>query len=116
MAPGENWTTMRHKLPSSPKPSAQLPAKQLTPPLLPLFPPSSASRPASTTSSAECAADGCPSPISYWDQPERSDYVDNTIYCDSTGCSSHSLVKIILYTRGKQLFICPGTQGKACIA
>ena len=28
----------------------------------------------------------------------------------------HSLVKIILYTRGKQLFYCPGIQGKACVA
>ena len=79
---------MRHKSPSSPKPSAQLPAKQLTSPLLPLFPPPSAPCPASTTSSAERAADGCPSPISYWDQPDRTDWdFDNTIYCDSTGCS-----------------------------
>ena len=76
------------KSPSSPKPSAQLPAKQLTSPLLPLFPPSSAPRPASTSSSAERAADDCPSPISYWDQPDRSVWgFDNTIYCDSTGCS-----------------------------
>ena len=79
---------MRRKLPSLPKPSAQLPAKQLTSPLLPLFSPSSAPHPASTSSSAERAADGCPSPTSYWDQPERSDWdFDNTIYCDSTGCS-----------------------------
>ena len=87
MAPGENWTTMRRKSPSSPKPFAQLPAKQPTSPLLPSFSPP-APRPASTTSSAERAADGCPSPISYWDQPDRTDWgFDNTIYCDSTGCS-----------------------------
>ena len=87
MAPGENWTTMRHKSPSSPKPSAQLPAKQLTSPLLPLFA-SPAPRPASTTSSAERAADGCPTSDSYWDQPDHQDWdFDNTIYCDSTGCT-----------------------------
>ncbi|KAF8660711.1 hypothetical protein AX14_007348 [Amanita brunnescens Koide BX004] len=79
---------MRHKSPSSSQPSAQLPAKQLTSPLLPLFAPSSAPRPASTSSSAGRAADGCLSPISYWDQPERTAWdFDNTIYCDSTGCS-----------------------------
>ena len=88
MAPGENWTTMRRKSPSSPKPSAQLPAQQLTPPLLPLFAPSSAPRPASTLSPDERAADGCPSPESYWAQPDRTDWdLDNNIYCDSTGCS-----------------------------
>ena len=88
MAPGENWTTMRRKSPSSPKPSAQLPAQQLTSPLLPLFAPSSAPRPASTSSSAARAADGCPSPETYWDQPDRVDWdFDNNIYCDSTGCS-----------------------------
>ncbi|KAF8719225.1 hypothetical protein AX14_011291 [Amanita brunnescens Koide BX004] len=39
-------------------------------------------------SSAERAADGCPSPTSYWDQPDRTNWgFDNTIYCDSTGCS-----------------------------
>ena len=87
MAPGENWMTMRRKSPSSPKPSAQLPAKQLTSPLLPLFA-SPAPRPASTTSSAERAADGCPPSNSYWDQPDRQDWdFDNTMYCDSTGCS-----------------------------
>ncbi|KAF8672085.1 hypothetical protein AX14_005610 [Amanita brunnescens Koide BX004] len=87
MAPGENWTTMRRKSPSSPKPSAQLPAKQLLSPLLPLFA-SPASRPASATSSAERAADGCPPSDTYWDQPDRQDWdFDNTIYCDSTGCS-----------------------------
>ncbi|KAF8668260.1 hypothetical protein AX14_006193 [Amanita brunnescens Koide BX004] len=75
------------KSPSSPKPSAQLPAKQLTSPLLPLFAPP-APRPASTTSSAERAADGCPPSESYWDQPDRQDWdFDNTMYCDSTGCS-----------------------------
>ena len=85
MAPGESWTTMRRKSPSSPKPSAQLPAKQLTSPLLPPFAPP-APRPASTTSSAERAADGGPS--SFWDQPDRQDWdFDNTMYCDSTGCS-----------------------------
>ena len=74
--------------PSSPKPSVQLPAKQLTSPLLPLFAPPSAPRLASTLSSAERAADGCPSPTNYWDQPERTAWdFDNTIYCDSTGCS-----------------------------
>ncbi|KAF8665828.1 hypothetical protein AX14_006582 [Amanita brunnescens Koide BX004] len=88
MAPDKNWTTMWCKSPSSPKSPAQLPPKQLTSPLLPSFPPSSAPRPASTTSSAERAADGCPSPISYWDQPNRTDWdFDNTITCDSTGCS-----------------------------
>ena len=88
MAPGENWTTMRRKSPSSPKPSAQLPTKQLTSPLLPLSAPPSAPRAASTTSSAERAADGCPSSPTYWDQPDRTDWdFDNTIYCDSTGCS-----------------------------
>ena len=88
MAPDESWMTMRRKSPSSPKPSAQLPAKQLPSPLLPLFAPPSAPRPASTLSSAEHAADGCPSPISYWDQPDRTNWdFDNTIYCDSTGCS-----------------------------
>ena len=87
MAPGENWTTMRRKSPSSPKPSAQLPVKQLTSPLLPLFA-SPAPRPASTTSSAERAADGCPPSESYWDQSDRQDWdFDNTMYCDSTGCS-----------------------------
>ena len=87
MAPDENWTTMRRKSPSSPKPSAQLPAKQLISPLLPTFAPP-APRPASTMSSAERAADGCPSPTTYWDQPDRTDWdFDNTIYCDSTGCS-----------------------------
>ena len=79
---------MRRKLPSSPKPSAQLPTTQLTSPLLPLFTSPSAPRPASTLSSAERAADGCPSPNTYWDQPDRTDWdFDNTIYCDSTGCS-----------------------------
>ena len=80
---------MRRKSPSSPKPSAQLPLQQLTSPLLPLFPsPPPAPRSASTLSSAERAADGCPSPTSYWDQPDRTDWdFDNTIYCDSTGCS-----------------------------
>ncbi|KAF8722324.1 hypothetical protein AX14_009901 [Amanita brunnescens Koide BX004] len=88
MAPGENWTTMRRKSPSSPKPSTQLPAKQLTSPLLPLFAPPSAPRPASTSSSVARAADGCPSPDSYWAQPNRTDWdFDNNIYCDSTGCS-----------------------------
>ena len=88
MAPGENWTTMQRKSPSSPKPSAQLPAQQLTSPLLPLFAPSTAPRSASTLSSAQRAADGCPSPTSYWDQPDRTDWdFDNNIYCDSTGCS-----------------------------
>ena len=88
MAPGENWTTMRRKSPSSPKPSAQLPAQQLTSPLLPLFAPSPAPRPASTSSSAARAADGCPSPDTYWAQPDRTDWdFDNNIYCDSTGCS-----------------------------
>ena len=88
MAPGENWTTMRRKSPSSPKPSAQLPAQQLTSPLLPLFAPSSAPRPALTTSSAARAADGCSSPDTYWAQPDRTDWdFDNNIYCDSTGCS-----------------------------
>ncbi|KAF8642050.1 hypothetical protein AX14_009796, partial [Amanita brunnescens Koide BX004] len=87
MPPGENWTTMRRKSPSSPKPSAQLPTKQLTSPLLPVFAPS-APRPVSTTSSAERAADGCPPSESYWDQPDRQDWdFDNTMYCDSTGCS-----------------------------
>ena len=39
-------------------------------------------------SSAERAADGCPSPTTYWGQPDRVDWdFDNTIYCDSTGCS-----------------------------
>ncbi|KAF8671842.1 hypothetical protein AX14_005648 [Amanita brunnescens Koide BX004] len=79
---------MRRKSPSSPKPSAQLPAQQLTSPLLPPFASPSAPRPASTSSSAARAADGCPSPPSYWDQPDRVDWdVDNNIYCDSTGCS-----------------------------
>ncbi|KAF8673093.1 hypothetical protein AX14_005416, partial [Amanita brunnescens Koide BX004] len=79
---------IKERWPSSPKPSAQLPTKQLTSPLLPLFAPSSAPRPVSTTSSAERVADGCPSPNSYWDQPDRTDWdFDNTIYCDSTGCS-----------------------------
>ena len=79
---------MRRKSPSSPKPSAQLPAKQLTSPLLPVFAPPSAPHAASTTSSAERAADGCPSPGTYWDQPDRTDWdFDNNIYCDSTGCS-----------------------------
>ena len=88
MAPGENWTTMRHKSPSSPKPSAQLPAQQLTSPLLPLFAPSSAPRSASTPSSAQRAADGCPTPDTYWDHPDHTDWdFDNNIYCDSTGCS-----------------------------
>ncbi|KAF8690297.1 hypothetical protein AX14_003015, partial [Amanita brunnescens Koide BX004] len=88
MAPGENWMTMRRKSPSSPKPSAQLPAQQLSSPLLPLFAPSSAPRPASTLSSAARAADGCPSPDTYWAQPDRTDWdFDNNIYCDSTGCS-----------------------------
>ncbi|KAF8661937.1 hypothetical protein AX14_007157 [Amanita brunnescens Koide BX004] len=88
MAPGENWTTMQRKSPSSPKPSAQLPAQQLTSPLLPLFAPSSAPRPASTSSSAAHAADGAPSPDTYWAQPDRTDWdFDNNIYCDSTGCS-----------------------------
>ena len=88
MAPGENWMTMRRKSPSSPKPSAQLPAQQLTSPLLPLFAPPSAPRPASTPSSAARAADGCPSPDTYWAQPDRTDWdFDNNIYCDSTGCS-----------------------------
>ena len=88
MAPGENWMTMQRKSPSLPQPSAQLPAKQLTSPLHPLFPPSSAPRPASTSSSAERAADGCPSPISYWDQSGSTGWkFDNTISCDSTGCS-----------------------------
>ena len=88
MAPGENWTTMRRKSPSSPKPSAQLPTQQLSSPRLPLFAPSSAPRPASTSSSAARAADGCPSPDTYWAQPDRTDWdFDNNIYCDSTGCS-----------------------------
>ncbi|KAF8629106.1 hypothetical protein AX14_011153 [Amanita brunnescens Koide BX004] len=88
MAPGENWTTMRRKSPSSPKPFAQLPEKQLTSPLLPLFSSPSAPRPASTTSSAGRTADRCPSPNGYWDQPDRTDWdFDNNIYCDSTGCS-----------------------------
>ena len=88
MAPGENWTTMRRKSPSSSKPSAPLPTQQLTSPLLPTFAPSSAPRPASTSSSAARAADGCPSPDSYWAQPDRTDWdFDNNIYCDSTGCS-----------------------------
>ena len=88
MAPGENWMTMRRKSPSSPKPSAQLPKQQLSSPLLPLFAPSSAPRPASTSSSAARAADGCPSPDTYWQQPDRTDWdFDNNIYCDSTGCS-----------------------------
>ena len=79
---------MRRKSPSSPKPSAQLPAKQLISPLLPLFAPSSAPRPASTSSSAMRAADGCPSPDTFWAQPDRTDWdFDNNIYCDSTGCS-----------------------------
>ncbi|KAF8691074.1 hypothetical protein AX14_002821 [Amanita brunnescens Koide BX004] len=79
---------MRRKLPSSPKPSAQLPAKQLTSPLLPLFASPSAPRPASTSSSATRAADGGPSPDTYWAQPDRTDWdFDNNIYCDSTGCS-----------------------------
>ena len=87
MAPGENWMTMRCKSPSSPKPSAQLPAKQLTSPLLPLFS-SPAPRPASTQSSAERAVDGCPSPDTYWDQPDHTDWdFDNNFYCGSTGCS-----------------------------
>ena len=87
MAPGENWTTMRRKSPSSPKPSAQLPARQLISPLLPLLA-SPAPRPASTMSSAERAADGCPPSESYWDQPDRQDWdFDNTMYCNSTGCS-----------------------------
>ena len=87
MAPGENWTTMRRKSPSSPKPSTQLPAKQLISPLLPVFAPS-APRPVSTTSSAERAADGCSPSESYWDQPDHQDWdFDNTMYCDSTGCS-----------------------------
>ena len=88
MAPGENWTTMRRKSPSSPKPSAQLPAQQLISPLLPLCTSSSAPRSASTLSSAQRAADGCPSPDTYWHQPDRTDWdFDNNIYCDSTGCS-----------------------------
>ena len=79
---------MRRKSPSSPKPSAQLPAQQLISPLLPLFSPPSAPRPASTSSSAARAADGCPSPDTYWAQPDRTDWdFDNNIYCDSTGCS-----------------------------
>ena len=93
MAPGDSWTTMRRKSPSSStKPSswAPPPSKILSPlaspslsslPKAPLVPPALSASPSGARASPA-------SPDNLWDNyPDSHWEVDNDIYCDSTGCS-----------------------------
>ena len=93
MAPGDSWTTMQRKSPSSstkPSSRAPLPSKILSPlaspslsslPTAPLLPPALSALPSGVRAS--------PAPLeSLWDDyPDSYWEVDNDIYCDSMGCS-----------------------------
>ena len=93
MAPGDSWTTMRRKSPSSStKPSSRAPppSKILSPlasPSLSALPNASSLPPALSTSPSGARASPA-SPENLWgDQPDSHWEVDNDIYCDSMGCS-----------------------------
>ena len=93
MAPGDSWTTMRRKSPSSlTKPSSRAPppSKVLSPlaspplsslPMASLLPPAPSALPSGVRVSSA-------SPENLWDDyPDSHWDVDNDIYCDSMGCS-----------------------------
>ncbi|KAF8664014.1 hypothetical protein AX14_006785 [Amanita brunnescens Koide BX004] len=93
MAPGDSWTTMRHKSPSSSTKSssrAPPPVKILSPlasPALSSLPKVSLLPPALSASPSGARASPAP-PDNLWDDyPDSHWEVNNDIYCDSMGCS-----------------------------
>ncbi|KAF8679001.1 hypothetical protein AX14_004605 [Amanita brunnescens Koide BX004] len=93
MAPGDSWTTMRCKSPSSSTKFsswAPLPLKILSPlasPSLSSFPKGPLLPPALSASPSGACASPAP-PDNLWDDYSDSHWnVDNNIYCDSMGCS-----------------------------
>ena len=93
MAPGDSWTTMRRKSPSSSTKSssrAPPPSKILSPLASPSLSalPNASSLPPALSASPSGARTSPGSPENLWDdQPDSHWEVDNDIYCDSMGCS-----------------------------
>ena len=93
MAPGDSWTTMRRKSPSSStKPSSRSPppVKNLSPLASPSLSslPKVPSLPLALSASPSGARASPGSPENLWgDYPDSSWKIDNDIYCDSMGCS-----------------------------
>ncbi|KAF8661464.1 hypothetical protein AX14_007226 [Amanita brunnescens Koide BX004] len=93
MAPGDSWTTMRRKSPSSStKPSSRAPppSKILSPLASPSLSslPKAPSLPPALSASPSGARASPASPENLWDDyPDSHWEVDNDIYCDSMGCS-----------------------------
>ncbi|KAF8675476.1 hypothetical protein AX14_005117 [Amanita brunnescens Koide BX004] len=93
MAPGDSWTTMRRKSPSSStKLSSRAPPPQKTlspiasPPLLSLS--KESPLPLALSALPSGARASPPSPDNLWDDyPDSHWQIDNDIYCDSMGCS-----------------------------
>ena len=93
MAPGDSWTTMRRKSPSSStKPSSRAPppSKILSPLASPSLSalPNASSLPHTLSASPSGVRASPAPPENLWDDyPDSHWEVDNDIYCDSMGCS-----------------------------
>ena len=93
MAPGDSWTTMRRKSPSSstkPFSRAPPPSKILSPLASPSLSalPNASSLPRTLSASPSGARASPAPPENLWDDyPDSHWEVDNDIYCDSMGCS-----------------------------